>query len=128
MQKSSTSVRVGILHNPSISNSTKKPDQCLLSQATEAVLDSKEYTTSAMLGFLEKLLDKGNDFSKLLSDSEAIMNIVKDIKVRKSIDFQKRLTPVTFGEVSLENNLTRENISVIIDLLKVFPEHERILR
>ena len=57
----------------------------LLSRAIEVVLDSKEYTSSAMLSFLEKLLNKGNNFSQLLSDSKSIVNIVKDIKARKSL-------------------------------------------
>ena len=68
-QKSSSSARVGLIHNPAI----KHTDESLqIARTVEVVMSSKSHVTPAMLKFMENLLDESNDFDKLSSDAKAM--------------------------------------------------------
>ncbi|KAL9964464.1 hypothetical protein ACROYT_G028110 [Oculina patagonica] len=74
--KSSSSTRVGLIHNPSIKQTDNQPEVLQIARTVEAVLASKSHVTPAMLAFIEKLLDEGNDFNKLSSDSKAMTDLL----------------------------------------------------
>lgn len=81
LQKSSSSARVGLIHNPAITRSDDQPGALQIARTVEAVLASKSHVTSAMLTFMEKLLDESNDFEKLSSDSKAMEDLVAKASV-----------------------------------------------
>lgn len=76
MQKSSSSTRVGLIHNPSIKQTDDQPEMLQIARTVEAVLASKSHVTPAMVSFIEKLLDESNDFDKLSSDSKAMADLL----------------------------------------------------
>ena len=71
-QKSSSSARVGLIHNPAIKHTDDRPESLQIARTVEAVLSSKSHVTSAMLKFMENLLDESNDFDKLSLDAKAM--------------------------------------------------------
>lgn len=78
-QQSSLNSRVGIIHNP---KATSEPASKLyIARAVEAVLQSKDHVTPAIQEFIEKLLDSKNDFEKLDGDLDAVMTLIKSVKV-----------------------------------------------
>ena len=81
MQKSSSSARVGLIHNPTITRTEDKPEALQIARIVEAVLASKSHVTPAMLTFMEKLLDESNDFKKLSTDSGALEDILAKASV-----------------------------------------------
>ncbi|XP_020604845.1 UDP-glucose:glycoprotein glucosyltransferase 1-like isoform X2 [Orbicella faveolata] len=74
--KSSSSARVGLIHNPAVTQTDHQPEALHIARTVEAVLASKSHVTPAMLTFMEKLLDESNDFEKLSSDSKAMEDLL----------------------------------------------------
>lgn len=72
---------MGILHNPSVKLVAEPAKKLYLARAVDAVLQSKDHVTPAMVDFMERLLDSENDFEKLDSDLKAIIQFIKDSKV-----------------------------------------------
>lgn len=81
LQKSSSSARVGLIHNPAITRTDDQPEALQIARTVEAVLASKSHVTPAMLTFMEKLLDESNDFEKLSSDFKAMDAILAKASV-----------------------------------------------
>lgn len=81
MQKSSSSTRVGIIHNPAIKQTDDQPELLKIARTVEAVLASKSHVTPAMVTFMESLLDENNDFDKLAKDSKAMEDLITTISV-----------------------------------------------
>ena len=81
LQKSSSSTRVGLIHNPAITRTDDKPEALQIARIVEAVLASKSHVTPAMLTFMEKLLDESNDFKKLSTDSKTLEDILAKTSV-----------------------------------------------
>ena len=75
-QKSSSSARVGLIHNPAIKYTDDRPESLQIARTVEAVLSSKSHVTPAMLKFMENLLDESNDFDKLSSDAKAMADLL----------------------------------------------------
>ena len=75
-QKSSSSARVGLIHNPAIKHTDDRPESLQIARTVEAVLSSKSHVTPAMLKFMENLLDESNDFDKLSSDAKAMADLL----------------------------------------------------
>ena len=80
-QKSSSSARVGLIHNPAITRTDDQPKSLQIARTVEAVLASKGHVTPAMLTFMGKLLDEDNDFEKLSSDSKAMEDLLAKASV-----------------------------------------------
>ena len=76
LQKSSSSARVGLIHNPAIKHKDDRPESLQIARTVEAVLSSKSHVTPAMLKFMENLLDESNDFDKLSSDAKAMADLL----------------------------------------------------
>ena len=81
MQKSSSSARVGLIHNPAVTQTDHQPEALQIARTVEAVLASKSHVTPAMLTFMEKLLDESNDFEKLSSDSKEMEDLLAKASV-----------------------------------------------
>ena len=81
LQKSSSSTRVGLIHNPAIKQTDNQPELLQIARTVEAVLASKSHVTPAMLTFMENLLDESNDFDKLSKDSKAMEDLLAKISV-----------------------------------------------
>lgn len=81
LQKSSSSARVGLIHNPAVTQTDHQPEALHIARTVEAVLASKSHVTLAMLTFMEKLLDESNDFEKLSSDSKAMEDLLAKASV-----------------------------------------------
>ena len=81
LQKSSSIVRVGLVHNPAITGTDNQPESLQIARTVEAVLASKSHVTSAMLTFMEKLLDESNNFEELSSDSKAMADLLAKASV-----------------------------------------------
>ena len=81
LQKSSSSARIGLIHNPTVKQTDDQPELLQVARTVEAVLSSKSHVTPAMLTFMEKLLDESNDFDNLSSDSKAMGDLLAKIPV-----------------------------------------------
>lgn len=82
LQKSSSSARVGLIHNPVINQTDNSQQELLeLARTVEAVLASKSHVTPAMLTFMESLLVEDNDFDKLSTDTKAMVELLTKISV-----------------------------------------------
>lgn len=82
--KSSSSTRVGLIHNPTIKQTDNQPELLQLARTVEAVLASKSHVTPAMLTFMESLLDENNNFDKLTTDSKAMAELLAKISGLKA--------------------------------------------
>ncbi|KAJ7328106.1 UDP-glucose:glycoprotein glucosyltransferase 1 [Desmophyllum pertusum] len=90
--KSSSSTRVGLIHNPTIKQTDDQPELLQIARTVEAVLSSKSHVTPAMLTFIEKLLDESNDFDKLSSDSKAMADLLAETSGLKAEAIKAKLT------------------------------------
>lgn len=82
LQKSSSSTRVGLIHNPVINQTDNSQQKLLeLARTVEAVLASKSHVTPAMLTFMESLLVEDSDFDKLSTDTKAMVELLTKISV-----------------------------------------------
>ncbi|XP_068732744.1 UDP-glucose:glycoprotein glucosyltransferase 1-like [Montipora capricornis] len=93
--KSSTSARVGLIHNPAVKKTDDQPELLNVARTVEAVLASKSHVTSSMLTFIETLLDENNDFNKLSHDSIAMEDILAKIPGLKADAVKAKLSDQT---------------------------------
>ena len=82
LQKSSTSTRVGLIHNPSVKATDNRPELLQIARTVEAVLASKPHITPSMLAAMATLLDEENEFSQLSQDSKAMEDLLAKMSVR----------------------------------------------
>ena len=81
LQKSSSSTRVGLIHNPVNQTDNSQQELLELARTVEVVLASKSHVTPAMLTFMESLLAEDNDFDKLSTDTKAMVELLTKISV-----------------------------------------------
>ena len=82
LQKSSTSTRVGLIHNPSVKAADNRPELLQIARTVEAVLASKPHVTPSMLAAMETLMNEENDFNLLSQDSKAMEDLLAKVSVR----------------------------------------------
>ena len=82
LQKSSTSTRVGLIHNPAVKAGDNRPELLQIARTVEAVLASKPHVTPSMLAAMETLMNEENDFNLLSQDSKAMEDLLAKVSVR----------------------------------------------
>lgn len=82
LQKSSTSTRVGLIHNPGVKAGDNRPELLQIARTVEAVLASKPHVTPSMLAAMETLMNEENDFNLLSQDSNAMEDLLAKVSVR----------------------------------------------
>ena len=82
LQISSTSTRVGLIHNPAVKAGDNRPELLQIARTVEAVLASKPHVTPSMLAAMETLMNEENDFNLLSQDSKAMEDLLAKVSVR----------------------------------------------
>ncbi|XP_067039989.1 UDP-glucose:glycoprotein glucosyltransferase 1-like [Acropora muricata] len=90
--KSSTSTRVGLIHNPAVKAGDNRPELLQIARTVEAVLASKPHVTPSMLAAMETLMNEENDFNLLSQDSKAMEDLLAKVSGLKKDAIKAKLS------------------------------------
>ena len=101
LHKSSTSTRVGLIHNPAVKAGDNRPELLQIARTVEAVLASKPHVTPSMLAAMETLMNEENDFNLFSQDSKAMEDLLAKVSVRYFFTWVCMKRFLVFGFVCL---------------------------